>query len=260
MATRPRSPKHEYELYVELEIERYKDKVPRRTLLAIGDEAVKSLETQAQTSLTELLLCAEVDRIIKQRLGLQPYVAWKRKQAKTIAEWKKPERWGMRADDALVRAAKSASPGHFLLAGAIEEGPALYLAANGCEVITLDPDEETLERVHVAAAAVGLTSRIHGLVADLGSWSPDGPLNAVVCAAAAFSGLSDAERRRARRSPANRGRRSAVPRSGRAASRARSSRPCASRPRSSRSAGARSHGGARRPRAPRTRRPRTRRR
>ena len=197
MATRPRSPKHEYELYVELEIERYKDKVPRRTLLAIGDEAVKSLETQAQTSLTELLLCAEVDRIIKQRLGLQPYAAWKRKQAKTIAEWKKPERWGMGADDALVRAAKSASPGHFLLAGAIEEGPALYLAANGCEVITLDPDEETLERVHVAAAAVGLTSRIHGLVADHGSWSPDGPLNAVVCAAAAFSGLSDAERRRA---------------------------------------------------------------
>jgi len=197
MAQRPRSPKHEYELYVELEIERYKEKVPRRTLLAIGDEAVKSLEAQAQTSLTELLLCAEVDRIITQRLGLQPYATWKRRQAKTIAEWKKPERWGMRADDALVRAAKSAHSGHFLLAGANEEGPALYLAANGCEVTTLDPDEEMLERVHDAAAAVGLTSRIRGLVADLGSWSPDGPINAVVCAAAAFSGLSDSERRRA---------------------------------------------------------------
>ena len=182
---------------MELEIERYKDMVPRRTLLAIGDEAVKSLEAQAQTSLTELLLCAEVDRIIKQRIGLQPYSAWKRKQARTIAEYKKPERWGMAADDALVLAAKKSSAGHFLLAGANEEGPALYLAANGCEVTTLDPDEEALERVQNAAAAVGLTSRIRGLVADLRGWSPDGPLNAVVCAAAAFAGLSDSERRRA---------------------------------------------------------------
>jgi len=197
MAHRPRSPRHEYELYVELEIEHYKERVPRMTLLAIGDEAVKNLEGQAQFALTELLLCAEVDRIIKQRIGLQSFTTWRRRQAKMLAEWKRPERWGMRADDALVRAAKRSSEGHVLLAGATEEGPALYLAANGVDVTTLDPDEEMLDRVYSAAAAVGLTSRIRALVADLSSWSPDGPLNAVVCAAAAFSGLSDGERRRA---------------------------------------------------------------
>lgn len=197
MAHRPRSPKHEYEVYVELEIEHYKNRVPRRVLLAVGDEAVKVLGTQAQFALTELLLCAEVDRIIKTRIGLDSYAVWRKKQAKMLADWKRPERWGMNADDALVRAVKGNAENHVLLAGANEEGPALYLAANGCDVTTLDPDEDLLDRVYTQAAAVGLTSRIRGLVADLGSWSPDGPLNAVVCAAAAFSGLSDVERRRA---------------------------------------------------------------
>ena len=34
-----RSLKHEYELYVEHELETYKDSVPRSALLALGDEA-----------------------------------------------------------------------------------------------------------------------------------------------------------------------------------------------------------------------------
>ena len=35
-----RSLKHEYELYVEREIEDYKDSIPRSAILSIGDEAV----------------------------------------------------------------------------------------------------------------------------------------------------------------------------------------------------------------------------
>src|SRR5207237_1122784 len=46
-------------------------------------------------------------------------------------------------------------------------------------------------------AEVGLTGRIRGLVGDLGSWAPDMPLDAVVCAGAAFAGLSGTERARA---------------------------------------------------------------
>ncbi|HUO52402.1 MAG TPA: hypothetical protein VMT93_07785 [Gemmatimonadaceae bacterium] len=197
MAQRPRSPRHEYDTYVELEVEHYKNRVPRQTLLAIGDEAVKALEAQAQFALTELLLCAEVDRIIMKRIGIESYAAWRKKQTKMLAEYRKPEKWGMAADDALVRTARSTAEGHVLLAGANEEGPALYLAANGIDVTTLDPDEEILERVYCAAAAVGLTGRIRALASDLANWSPDGPINAVVCAAAAFAGLSDGERRRA---------------------------------------------------------------
>ena len=42
-----RSLKHEYELFVEQEIENYKESVPRSVLLGIGDEAVSSLVGRA---------------------------------------------------------------------------------------------------------------------------------------------------------------------------------------------------------------------
>ena len=40
---RPRSLKHEYELFVENEIETYKDSLPRSALLKIGDEATMTI-------------------------------------------------------------------------------------------------------------------------------------------------------------------------------------------------------------------------
>jgi hypothetical protein len=59
-----RSLKHEYELFVEREIENYKESVPRSVLLSIGDDAVRVLADQQQFALTELLLVEEVDKII----------------------------------------------------------------------------------------------------------------------------------------------------------------------------------------------------
>ena len=38
-----RSLKHEYELYLEREIENYKESVPRSVLLSIADEAVREI-------------------------------------------------------------------------------------------------------------------------------------------------------------------------------------------------------------------------
>ena len=66
----PRSLKHEYELFVEREIENYKDSVPRSVLLSIGDEAVRAMAAQPQFELTELVLVEEVDRIIRPRLRI----------------------------------------------------------------------------------------------------------------------------------------------------------------------------------------------
>jgi hypothetical protein len=43
-----RSLRHEYELYVEDEIEKYKDALPRSALLGIGDEAAKALAADQQ--------------------------------------------------------------------------------------------------------------------------------------------------------------------------------------------------------------------
>jgi len=75
-----RSLRHEYELYVEREIEAYKESVPRSVLLSIGDEAVRSLAAEAQFALTELLLWEEVDRIIRLRLGIPSFQAWRRRR------------------------------------------------------------------------------------------------------------------------------------------------------------------------------------
>lgn len=187
---RPLSLKHEYELYVEEEIERYKDAVPRGDLLRIGDEAVAALRAQEQTAFDELILWAEVDRIICRRLKLPSYPTWRRRQLKRMAEYRRPERWGLVADAPIVRAIKPAEEAHVLVSHARAEGSALYLAANGCEVTALEQEEAVLERVVSAAEAAGLTQRVRGETSSLAGWLPSSPLSAVVCTPAAFMGLS----------------------------------------------------------------------
>ena len=197
MSQRPtRSLRHEYELYVEEEIENYKESVPRSVLLSIGDEAVSSLSKQAQFALTELLLCEEVDRIIFRRLRLPTYQTWRRRRVKLIEELRRPERWGLRSDDVLVRALSSGaeSGAHVLLADASDERSALYFAANGCEVTALAPEADELERVLIAAQQAGLGARVHGHVAHLGSWTPERQLSAVVVTPSALAGLTAAQR------------------------------------------------------------------
>lgn len=198
MATsQPRSLKHEYELFVEREIENYKDSVPRNALLAIGDEAVRVLSAQPQFELTELVLWEEVDRIIKQRLRVPSYSTWRRRRLRMLERYRRPEHWGIEHDAALVRAIQPAAEAHVLVAGSEKmRETALYLAANGCEVTAVEQEEDEVERVMTAASAVGLTGLVHGCVADLGHWSPDSPLTAVVCTPAAFDGLSAEERDR----------------------------------------------------------------
>jgi hypothetical protein len=189
-----RSLRHEYQAYVEREIEDYKDSIPRSALLSIGDEAVAMLSDAPQFALTELMLCEEVDRIIGQRLRLPSYGTWRRRRLKLLERFRQPEHWGMRPESPLVREIRPATEAHVLVAGARAEGPALYLAANGCEVTAVEQEADAVERVLLAASAVGLTQRVHGCVTDLGHWLPALPLHAVVCAPAAFDGLSADER------------------------------------------------------------------
>jgi hypothetical protein len=193
---RPRSLKHEYEMYVEREIENYKDSLPRPVLLGIGDEAVRSLSRQPQFALTELVLWEEVDRIIMRRLRLPTYQTWRRRRVRIVEKYKKPEHWGMDPESPLVRAFGPGEAAHVLVAGARVEGAALYLAANGCDVITVEEAPDVVARVLTAAEEAGLTARVRGCVMDIGHWTPDVPLNAVICTPAAFAGLSQAERKR----------------------------------------------------------------
>ena len=197
MATRlPRSFKHEYELFVEQEIENYKESIPRAVLLTIGDEAVTVLSGQPQFALTELLLCEEVDRIIFRRLRLPTYQTWRKKRVRIDKELRRPEHWGLRPDNVLVRTVHPSPEGQVLVAGNADDGSALYLAAHGCDVTALGEEAETLERVMEAAAACGLAGRVRTHVGDLGTWIPEQPLNVVVVTTTALEALAASDRDR----------------------------------------------------------------
>lgn len=193
----PRSLRHEYELYVENEIENYKDSVPRFALLTIGDEAAAELRAQEQVNMDELLLWAEVDKIIRKRLRIPTFRTWQRRRLRLIEEYRRPEHWGIRSDCFLVREMRHSPESRVLVAGAESEKTALYLAAHGCDVTTLNDEADVVDRVMNAAHAAGLTNRLHAEVSRLAAWSPHSQLTAVVCTPAAFSGLSAEERDRA---------------------------------------------------------------
>jgi hypothetical protein len=195
-----RSVRHEYELYVEQEIEHYKESIPRSAILAIGDEAAAKIAAQPQFSLTEMLLVEEVDRIIASRLRLPKYETWRKRRMKLHGEMRRPEHWGLTKDHALVRTIQGATAekvtAHVLVAGETAQRSALFLAANGCDVTALEPEWDAVDRVMAAAIQAGLAERVHAYAAELGQFTPDVPLRAVVCTHSALEHLSEAERSR----------------------------------------------------------------
>jgi hypothetical protein len=188
--------KYEYELYVEREIEAYKDSIARSVLLKIGDEAVAALAGQAQVALTEILIWQEVDRIISRRLRLPTYQTWRRRRMRELEMYRRPETWGLDPNAAVVRALGHAPDRHVLVAGTSGEAQALYLAANGCAVTALDSAAEAMQRLLLAAQQAGVNDRLRTYHCDLTGWSPDVELHAVVCGAAALARLSPADRAR----------------------------------------------------------------
>ena len=194
----PRSLKHEYDLYVENEIELYKDSISRTALLKIGDEAVAALHSQTQFAMSELLLCDEVDRIIRKRLRIPSYATWRKKEVKRLKEqeeFRRPERWGVNPQSALAREVNLPADSRVLVAGPTSSSAALYLAAQGCSVTALSPELDGATLLKPEEAAM-LTGHIDKLPMGLTEWSPEEPLSAVICTPAAFAGLTAAERAR----------------------------------------------------------------
>ncbi|MES2180253.1 MAG: hypothetical protein V4550_20535 [Gemmatimonadota bacterium] len=197
MPLRPsRSLKTEYACYLDERIEEYKESVSRNVLLSIGDEAVTFIAKQPQFELTELVLCDEVNKIISKRLRLPSYSAWRKTRLKLLEELRRPEHWGLSRDDLVVRAVEAVGgDSRVLVAGAGVETPALYLAANGCDVTALS-DADAVQRVMDAAEEAGLGERVHVSASALNAFTPDAPLTAVIYTSAAFRGLSASERTR----------------------------------------------------------------
>ena len=192
---RPRSLRHEYEVYIEREIDAYKESVSRQHLFGIAASAATSLEDQPQLGMRDVLLAAEVDRIIAKRLKIPSFDVWTRRRLRNASEPKRPEYWGLRADTPLAHAIGTTSgKARVVVSGARVQGSALYLAANGCNVTAIEPEADVVQRVLTAALEAGLQSKIRGLTTELSAWNPDGPLAAVICTPAAFAGLSVFER------------------------------------------------------------------
>lgn len=191
----PRSLQHEYQEYIEREVEDYKNSVSTSFLHAIANEAARTLDEGAQLGMREVMLADEVDRIIARRLRLPSYSVWRKRRLKNANELRKPEHWGLRPDTPLKRAIDSKSTrGPVLVAGPRLEGSALYLAANGCDVTAVESEVAVVNRVLQAAQDAGLIEKLRGFVADLISFQPDEPLAAVICTPAAFADLSAFER------------------------------------------------------------------
>ncbi|MBA3343576.1 MAG: hypothetical protein H0T48_17300 [Gemmatimonadaceae bacterium] len=193
----PRSPKYEYDLFVENEIERYKDSISRANLLKIGDEAVASLRAEAQFAMNELVLCDEVDRIIRKRLRTPTYATWRRRELKRLkeqAEFRRPEHWGVRPDSMLAREVHLPAESRVLVAGAEGGNAALYLAAQGCSVTAIDSANGPADPARWGAEAARLAGRIENVSMGLKEWEPVELLSAVVCTTTAFAGLTASER------------------------------------------------------------------
>lgn len=195
----PRSLKHEYDLYVENEIEDYKESISRSALLKVGDEAVAALQSGMQISMDELLLVVEVDKIIRKRIGLPSYATWRKREVKRLKEreeFLRPEHWGLSPDSAVAREIRPSAESHVLVAGAQVANAAAYLAAHGCAVTAINGRSDTRASVLNSAEVARLPGRIDHYSEGLNEWSPQSEqsLSAVVCAPAAFDGLTARQR------------------------------------------------------------------
>jgi hypothetical protein len=195
----PRSLKYEYDLYIENEVETYKDSISRTDLLKIGDEAVASLQSAAQFSMNELLLVVEVDKIIRKRIGLPSYNTWRKRELKRIKEreeFMRPEHWGLSPDSPVAREIHASSESRVLVAGADVTNAALYLAANGCAVTTINAQSEPDGSPRNYPDPSNLPGRIDHHSEGLNEWLPVAKkfLTAVVCTPTAFAGLSARQR------------------------------------------------------------------
>jgi hypothetical protein len=195
----PRSLKHEYDLFVENEIEAYKESITRTALLKIGDEAVASLQSGMQFGMNELLLVHEVDKIIRKRQRIPSYATWRKKELKKrkeLAEFMRPEHWGLSPESPIAREIRPSAESRVLIAGAEVPSAALYLAANGCSVTTIDgtsaPESSAADNPELA----NLPGRIDHQSRGLKEWAPSAEetLSAVVFTSKAFAGLTVRQR------------------------------------------------------------------
>ncbi len=172
----PRSLKQEYQEFILQRIEEYKNAIPRKELLQIGDEAVRELQASAQDQylLTEVLLLEHVDRIIARRLRLPTFPRWRQKHRALREAQREPTHWGLDHAHPIVDWAPRLEPGDLVVVvGAAALAEALFLAAHDVEVFLVDQDLGAIEAAEGRAVTEQLAGVLQALVINFGSWFPD---------------------------------------------------------------------------------------
>jgi hypothetical protein len=126
-----RSLKYEYELYVEREIEDYKDSIPRSAISASAMKPLPGFARRNRWRSTSWSL-GEVDRIITSRLRIPSYAGWKRRRLK-LSRVPPAGTWGCALTPVGPRDLRRARKPTCCHGPAVSEST-LYLAANGCTV------------------------------------------------------------------------------------------------------------------------------
>jgi hypothetical protein len=179
----PHSLKQEYEEFILQRIEEFKDRLSRTELLALADEAVQELETEAaeQLLLTELMMLEHVDRLIVRRLRLPSYRRWRERHLRLRQAQRQPSHWGLDPDTPLAELAGRLDPGDLaIVLGSGAVPAALFLAGLEIDVLLLDRDLAAVEAAESRAAAEAIATRFQALVVDLGGWFPDATPSLVV--------------------------------------------------------------------------------
>jgi len=196
-ARQPHSLRQEYEEFILQRIEDFKNEMTRGQLLALADEAVRELETDAaeQLILTEVLVLEHVDRLIMRRLRLPAYRRWRDRHVKLRQAQLEPTHWGLASDTPLASlAARLNDDDLALVVGAGAVAAALFLAAQDANVLLLGDDLAAIETAERRAAAEAVGSRFQALVVRLGGWFPEATPALVVIDAATMAELAEAVR------------------------------------------------------------------
>lgn len=170
----PRSLHSEYQQFIEQRIEEYKDSLPRKDILAIGDEAVQELARSEQIQLTEVVLREHVDAIIRRRLKLPSFRRWRERHIALRSAQVQPSHWGLNAHDPVVALAELVEDDDpVLVVGAGDGACALFLAARGAFVRVADPDLRAVYGLENRAITESLGGRIECEVVPLTAYHPD---------------------------------------------------------------------------------------
>lgn len=152
--------KQQYEEYILQRIESFKNSLSRREVLDLGDEAIAEMESARddQFLLTEVLLSDWVDRLIRKRLGLQPYSRWARYFRELRAAQREPTRWGIDRRCPVIQLVPRLEPGDTALVIGNDAAPVAYLlAAYDVQVVFTGPEMTFVDQVEsrVAEEALG---------------------------------------------------------------------------------------------------------